>query len=210
MKSLFEQMGGTYTQCGDYLLPDFELPPQEERPIGIWGQRRREFLKSRRRVQYYNLRMKGMLYTHLADINEQAEQMDIENILNQYGRCRVTFECAPESYLDVGEEIKTFLEAGTLDNPTKYEALPEITIYGSAAGTVNIGGMSVEVLRITEPIILDSEMQDAYSKPGEGAAVNRNNDISAVDFPIILPGTTNISFSGGIEKIEIKPRWWEL
>ena len=75
MKSLFEQMGGTYTQCGDYLLPDFELPPQEERPIGIWGQRRREFLKSHHRVQYYNLLIKGMLHTHLADINEQAEQM---------------------------------------------------------------------------------------------------------------------------------------
>ena len=75
MKSLFEPMGGTYTQWGDYLLPDFELPPQEERPIGIWGQRRREFLKSRHRVQYYNLLMKGTLHTHLADINEQAEQM---------------------------------------------------------------------------------------------------------------------------------------
>ena len=75
MKSLFEQMGGTYTQCGDYLLPDIELPPQEERPIGIWGHRRREFLKSHHRVQYYNLLMKGMLHTHLADINEQAEQM---------------------------------------------------------------------------------------------------------------------------------------
>ena len=75
MKSLFEQMGGTYTQCGDYLLPDIELPPQEERPIGIWGQRRREFLEIHHRVRYYNLQMKGMLYSHLADINEQAEQM---------------------------------------------------------------------------------------------------------------------------------------
>ena len=75
MKSLFEPMGGTYTQWGVYLLPDLELPPQEERPIGIWGQRRREFLKSHHRVQYYNLLMKGMLHTHLADINEQAEQM---------------------------------------------------------------------------------------------------------------------------------------
>ena len=64
-----------YRREGDYLLPDFELPPQEERPIGIWGQRRREFLKSHHRVQYYNLLMKGMLHTHLADINEQAEQM---------------------------------------------------------------------------------------------------------------------------------------
>ena len=75
MKSLFEQMGGTYTQWGDYLLPDIELSPQEERPIDIWGQQRREFLKSHHRVQYYNLLIKGMLHTHLADINEQAEQM---------------------------------------------------------------------------------------------------------------------------------------
>ena len=75
MKSLFEQMGGTYTQQGDYLLPDVKLPPQEERPIGIWGQRRREFLKRRHRVQYYNLLTNGTLYTHLADINEQAEKM---------------------------------------------------------------------------------------------------------------------------------------
>ena len=37
MKSLFEQIGGTYTQVGDYLLPDVELP--EEKPIGVWGQR---------------------------------------------------------------------------------------------------------------------------------------------------------------------------
>ena len=39
MKSLFEQMGSTYTQQGDYYLPDLKLPPEEERPIGVWGQR---------------------------------------------------------------------------------------------------------------------------------------------------------------------------
>ena len=85
MKSLFEQMGRTYTRWGDYLLPDIELPPQEERPIGNWGQRRREFLKSRHRVQYYNLLMKGMLHTHLADINEQAEQMQ-ETLTAQFAK----------------------------------------------------------------------------------------------------------------------------
>ena len=40
MNSLFEQMGGTYTQQGDYFLPDLKLPPEEERPVGVWGQRR--------------------------------------------------------------------------------------------------------------------------------------------------------------------------
>lgn len=85
MKSLFEQMGGTYTQCGDYLLPDLVLPPQEKRPIGIWGQRRRVFLKSRHRVRYYNLLTNGTLYTHLADINEQAEQMQ-ETLTAQFAK----------------------------------------------------------------------------------------------------------------------------
>ena len=44
-KSLFEQIGGTYTQVGDYLLPDLTLPPEEERPIGVWGQRHARYLK---------------------------------------------------------------------------------------------------------------------------------------------------------------------
>jgi hypothetical protein len=45
MKSLFEQMGGTYMQQGDYFLPDLKLPSEEERPIGVWGQRRLRYLR---------------------------------------------------------------------------------------------------------------------------------------------------------------------
>lgn len=45
MKSLFEQLGGTYTRQGDYCLPNVCLPPEEERPIGVYGQRRRAFLR---------------------------------------------------------------------------------------------------------------------------------------------------------------------
>ncbi len=83
MKSLFEEMGGTYSQQGDYLLPDIKLPPQEERPIGIWGQRRREFLKSRHRVKYYNMLTKCTLDAHLADISEEAEAME-ERLTRQF------------------------------------------------------------------------------------------------------------------------------
>ena len=75
MKSLFEELGGTYTQQGDYLLPDLVLPEQDERPIGIWGQRRRDYLRSCHRIRYYNLLTSGTLHDHLADINEQAEKM---------------------------------------------------------------------------------------------------------------------------------------
>ena len=75
MKSLFEQLGGTYTRQGDYCLPDVCLPPEEKRPIGIYGQRRRTFLKAHHRVLYYNLLTAGTLDGHLADIEEQAEAM---------------------------------------------------------------------------------------------------------------------------------------
>ena len=75
MKSLFEQLGGTYTRQGDYCLPDLCLPPEEERPIGVYGQRRRTFLREHHRVLYYNLLTAGVLDGHLADLNEQAEAM---------------------------------------------------------------------------------------------------------------------------------------
>ena len=75
MKSLFEQLGGTYTRQGDYCLPDVCLPPEEERPIGVYGQRRRAYLKEHHRVLYYNLLAAGMLDGHLADIEEQVQEL---------------------------------------------------------------------------------------------------------------------------------------
>ena len=64
-KSLFEQMGGTYTQVGDYMLPNLILPA-ENQPIGIWGQRHARYLKQHHRILYYNLLTSGKLNAHLA------------------------------------------------------------------------------------------------------------------------------------------------
>lgn len=75
MKSMFEQMGGTYTMQGDYRLPDVTLPPEEERPIGVWGQRRLRYLKQHHKVLYYNLLTSGKLHSHLADTEEQAQEL---------------------------------------------------------------------------------------------------------------------------------------
>ena len=72
-KTIFEQTGGTYTIQGDYRLPDLTLPPEEERPIGVWAHRRREYLKQHRKILYYNLLTSGKLYCHLADVEEEAQ-----------------------------------------------------------------------------------------------------------------------------------------
>ena len=74
-KTLYEQMGGTYTMQGDYCLPDLTLPPEEERPIGVWGQRRLRYLKQHHKILYYNLLTSGKLRSHLADIEEEAQSL---------------------------------------------------------------------------------------------------------------------------------------
>ncbi len=74
-KTVFEQMGGTCTRLGDYLLPDLMLPAEEELTIGIWGQRRRQYLKEHHRILYYNLLTACKLNSYLADIDRQAEEL---------------------------------------------------------------------------------------------------------------------------------------
>lgn len=63
-------MGGTYREAGDYVLANLELPSEEERPIGVWGQRRPRYLRKYHKVLYYNLLTSGKLHSHLAGIEE--------------------------------------------------------------------------------------------------------------------------------------------
>ena len=75
-KTIFEQMGGTYTRVGDYYLPDLKLPEEEKQAnIGVWGMRHKKFLKENHRVLYANLMTSGKLVTYLDDIERQATTM---------------------------------------------------------------------------------------------------------------------------------------
>ena len=65
----------TYTRQGDYYLPDLKLPKQNDREIGIWGQRRRRYLKEHHKILYYNLLTSCKLHDHLADVNEEAQEL---------------------------------------------------------------------------------------------------------------------------------------
>ena len=75
MKSIFEQQGGIYTVQGDYRLPNLIPPTEEKHPIGVWGQRRLNYLKHHRKVLYHNLLTSGKLHSHLADVEEQAQDL---------------------------------------------------------------------------------------------------------------------------------------
>lgn len=74
-KSIFEQLGGTYKQQGDYFLPCLTLPAEKEHHIGVWGQRHLRYLKEYRRVTYLNLLTSGRMNIYLAEIDKQAEEL---------------------------------------------------------------------------------------------------------------------------------------
>ncbi len=74
--TLFERFGGTYTQVGDYLLPYLSLPAEKETGnIGVWALRHKRYFKQHHKVLYYNLLTSGKLHSHLADTEEQAQQL---------------------------------------------------------------------------------------------------------------------------------------
>lgn len=91
--TIFEQMGGTYTQAGDYMLPDL-LPAEEEKEvnIGIWAMRHKRYLKQNHKVFYYNLLTSGKLNSYLADIEQQAQQLFLRLVKDLAEKENVTEE----------------------------------------------------------------------------------------------------------------------
>jgi hypothetical protein len=78
MKSIFEEMGGTYRQVGDYLIPNLVLPDTGNYQIGKYGRMRRSYLQEHRKILYTNYVMEGMLFKHLAEIDQACnERMEI-------------------------------------------------------------------------------------------------------------------------------------
>ena len=99
-KSLFEQMGGTYMQQGDYMLPNLILPAEEERPIGIWGKRHVRYLKQYHKVRYFNLLTSGELNCYLTDIDEQAEDMFFRLVKQMAEREGVTEQLKAQNQME--------------------------------------------------------------------------------------------------------------
>ena len=76
IQTIFEEMGGTYSQHGEYLLPNLLLLQEEEstEPIGTWGRRHLAFIRQYKQVHYTNLLTSGKLHSYLADIDRRATE----------------------------------------------------------------------------------------------------------------------------------------
>lgn len=129
----------------------------------------------------------------------------IEMRLRVLAPFEIEFDCKPQRFVKSGENSVVFTESGSLSNQYGQTALPLITLYGNGTGTITIGRCVVDVKNLDGVLYLDSDTQNAYNNNG-----NQNMNINAPTFPTLPDGETQIAFSGGIERVEIVPRWWEL
>ena len=95
-----EQTGISYTLQGDYYLPNLALPEQEDKPIGLWGQRHLKHIKQHRKILYINLLTSGKLNGYLADLNEQAEDMFVRLVKQMAEREGVTEQLKADSQME--------------------------------------------------------------------------------------------------------------
>lgn len=99
-KTIFEEMGGSYEMQGDYYLPCLSLPEEENKPIGVWGQRHLRYLKQHRKVLYTNLLTSGKLNSYLAVIDNQAEDMFLRLVKQLAEKENVTEKLKAENQME--------------------------------------------------------------------------------------------------------------
>ncbi len=130
----------------------------------------------------------------------------IENILGNAGRATIEFDRKPQRFLKTGDTKVVVTSGQTLNNPTKFAALPIITVKGSGSGILKVGGYTVTISAIDVELIINSEIQDAYK-----GTLNKNQTITlSSEFPKLISGGNEISYSGGITSVEIIPKWWTI
>ena len=100
MKSLFEQLGSTYREENGYLIPNLTLPDEEQVEIGLWRQRHLRYIKQHHKVRYVNLLTSGKLNEHLADIDNQAEDMFFRLVKQMADREGVTEQLKKDNQME--------------------------------------------------------------------------------------------------------------
>lgn len=132
-----------------------------------------------------------------------VNQIAFEKILrgNPHRSFAVNFRCKPFWYAE-GITPITLTTSGTfITNPGNVGSEPVITVYGSGDITLMVGMTITELFGISGSITLDTPLMEAY------AGITSANSHMSGDFPILLPGTNAVSWSGYVTKIELRPNW---
>lgn len=134
-----------------------------------------------------------------------AGPIDVENILNIYGRATIIFRCKPQRYLKSGQTAQAVASGAVINNPEQYIAKPLVKITGSGDGTLTIGGKVLTITGMTDYLYIDAETQDVYRQTAEN-----KNSLASGSFPELAPGNNTITYTNGITGAEITPRFFYI
>ena len=129
-----------------------------------------------------------------------ANQIEFSHVIRHFKRFVVEFEVQPFGY-DIFEQTITKTAPFSLFNIGTFESEPIITIFGNGNITLYVNNQSNFLKEITDKVIIDSEMKNAYNN-----SVSLNYKMSG-DFPALSLGENNISWIGNVTKLEIQPNW---
>lgn len=122
---------------------------------------------------------------------------------NHLYNLQIKFKCQPFAYFVEGDYPIDILSSGTkIYNPGTYKSLPLITIYGSGTGYLTINSITYKFTNIDTSISIDSDMMEVLN--------NKGDFLECDDFIELSTGENIVSFSGGVTKVEIIPRWRDI
>lgn len=131
--------------------------------------------------------------------------IDIENRLNLAGRALISFNCKPQLFSKDGQHAIKPKNESVIYNPEAFTAKPLIVVYGSGGGNLYINNTRCILKEIDEYIVVDSDIENAYK-----GLENKNQTVDIDPFPTLQPGDNSISWDGGVDHIEVTPRWWTI
>lgn len=138
-----------------------------------------------------------------------AGQLDIEDQLNKIGVFTISFSCHPYQFSLEGMALTEYASGDTVTNPFLFASKPYMKVYGDGEGTLTIQSASDNSTWVFSDIDgyieVDSEQMNFYK-----GADPQNDLVSGNGFPMLYPGENALTFTGGITKVEIEPRWVTL
>ena len=135
-----------------------------------------------------------------------SSKLDIEDELNRIGVFTVSFSCLPFRYSEAGQNETVVESGGALLNPAPFSSAPYIRLEGGGKGTLTIQSANANEIwnftGIDGYIEIDSEQMNFYK-----GAEPKNDTVTGSGFPMLHPGKNTLSYSGGITKATVIPRW---
>ena len=128
-------------------------------------------------------------------------QIEFEKVFVNYHSFIIQFECQPKKFSLDNSLITLTTSPQTIYNSGSANSKPVIKVFGSGAITLIVNGLSVVLTNVIDYVTIDSDLVDCYKD-----SLLKNNDMSG-EFPELIPGANNISWTGGCSKVEIIPNW---